>query len=275
MEKEIKVIVQLKTHFLSVNSLYKSRVGYKNGKPFSTIYKNPKATEIEREIREQLRSVDFSDYIEWLKTTPGFKLHVQFVFKKNITNSDTSNYLKNIEDIWTRFVNEDLGIERYDDRLHIEVSAVKSIIPKSKHEYACIYLTKSEFNVRLDQEEKPEKILLITEDEWKDEAVSNLVKNKVEYKIYDNNDIDKPDDDIYNTKLYIIDSKLKNSYITAEIINSVWKCLINGRGFIWIGLIKSTETCDSSSKFFNLIKSISNNSRIKIKYIKTVEDIFI
>ena len=60
-------------------------------------------------------------------------------------------YYKNIEDIWTRFVKEDLGIERYDDNLHIEISAVKSIIPKSTSEYACLYLTESTFNMRLDQ----------------------------------------------------------------------------------------------------------------------------
>ena len=39
---------------------------------------------------------------------------IQFIFKKNITNSDTSNYLKNLEDIWTRFVKEDVAKKLFD-----------------------------------------------------------------------------------------------------------------------------------------------------------------
>ena len=90
-KKEIKVVVQIKKRFVSVNSLYKARIMYVGGRPVPSTYKNPRAVEIEREIRDQLRAIDFSDYLEWLRTTPGFKLHIQFIFKKNITNSDTSN----------------------------------------------------------------------------------------------------------------------------------------------------------------------------------------
>ena len=271
--KEIKLIVQLKTRFVSINSLYKARVNFIGGKPIGTIYKNPKAVEVEREIREQLRSLDFSEYIDWLKNTNSFNLHIQFIFKKNITNCDTSNYFKNIEDIWTRFVKEDLGVEGYDDRLHTEISAVKSIIPKSKHEYACISLKESKFNVRFDLKELPTGVCYKIYDESSEEELKKLLKtNKLDYINYD--EMINNGTTTYNVKLFLISPKDINVVSTSEIINSIWNCLLEDSGFIWICITNDDNTKEIGD-FLKIISETSKgNSRIKLKSIKTLEEIF-
>lgn len=290
-KKEIKVVVQIKKRFVSVNSLYKARVMYVGGKPVPSTYKNPRAVEIEREIRDQLRAIDFSDYIDWLRETPGFKLHIQFIFKKNITNSDTSNYLKNLEDIWTRFVKEDLGIERYDDNLHVEISAVKSIIPKSSHEYACISLSESTFNMRLDQEDKPKRIFLggtCGESTWREELIPELDNLGLEYfnpvvpswtpECIEIENQEK--NELCNTHLYIITPEMSGVYSIAEMVNSVWECLSKGSGFVWIGILDSEDKPwephqrKSLEATLRLIDSIAQgNSRVRAKFIKTPKEI--
>lgn len=273
--EELKIVVQINQRFVSVNALYKARVMTVKGKPVAAVYKNPKANEIEREIREQLKEVDFSQYKDWLKNTPGFKLHVQFIFKKNVTRSDTSNYLKSLEDIWTRFVKYDLGIDNYDDSKHVEISAVKSIIPKSKHEYALIYLTESKFNVRFDQIDKPEKFWVGSElDEYKKEIKKELKARKLKM-------IDKLEEkDRCNSLLYILTPNSKNLITeTTNIINKVWECIVSDYGFVFIGVLEKEDiTPDLKTQldeFINLVKNISNGvSRIKIGYIKEVKEIF-
>ena len=273
--EELKIVVQINQRFVSVNALYKARVMTVKGKPVAAVYKNPKANEIEREIREQLKEVDFSQYKDWLKNTPGFKLHVQFIFKKNVTRSDTSNYLKSLEDIWTRFVKYDLGIDNYDDSKHVEISAVKSIIPKSKHEYALIYLTESKFNVRFDQIDKPEKFWVGSElDEYKKEIKKELKARKLKM-------IDKLEEkDRCNSLLYILTPNSKNLITeTTNIINKVWECIVSDYGFVFIGVLEKEDiTPDLKTQldeFINLVKNISNGvSRIKIDYIKEVKEIF-
>ena len=273
--EELKIVVQINQRFVSVNALYKARVMTVKGKPVAAVYKNPKANEIEREIREQLREVDFSQYKDWLKNTPGFKLHVQFIFKKNVTRSDTSNYLKSLEDIWARFVKYDLGIDNYDDSKHVEISAVKSIIPKSKHEYALIYLTESKFNVRFDQIDKPEKFWVGTElDEYKKEIKKELKARKLKM-------IDKLEEkDRCNSLLYILTPNSKNLITeTTNIINVVWESIVSDYGFVFIGVLEKEDiTPDLKTQldeFINLVKNITNGvSRIKIGYIKEVKEIF-
>lgn len=274
-KKELKIAVQIKQRFVSVNALYKARVMIVKGKPIATVYKNPKANEIEREIREQLRAVDFSQYKDWLRTTPGFKLHVQFIFKKNITRSDTSNYLKSLEDIFTRFIKYDLGVDNYDDSKHVEISAVKSIIPKSKHEYALIYLTESKFNVRFDQIETPEKFYLgLEKEEWKKEIKKELKARKLKCS-------EKEEDkNKCNTRLKILtpDKKQTITLEVANIINEVWECITSEIGFVYFGVLDSSEWTseekDQLEKTIELIKSISSgNSRIKVGFITEPKNI--
>ena len=273
-KKEIKVVVQIKQRFVSVNALYKARVMYVKGRPIATVYKNSKANEIERDIREQLRAIDFSEYKNWLRTTPWFKLHIQFIFKKNVTHSDVSNYFKNVEDICTRFIKEDLGIDNYDDSKHVEISASKSIIPKSKHEYACIYLTESKFNMRLDQIDTPDKFYIGPElDEFKKEIKKEFKERKLKI-------IDKLENkDQCNSLLYILTPKSKNQILeVANIINVVWECLTSESGFVFIG-VKDKEDWPDDLKtqledMIKLVKSISgSSSRIKIGYINEIKDI--
>ena len=290
MKTEIKVVVQLKSRFISVNSLYKSRISYIGGKPRAVVYKNPKAIDIENEIREQLRAINFSNCLDWLRDTKGFKLHIQFIFKKGITNSDTSNYFKNVEDIFTRFIKEDLGIENYDDSKHIEVSAVKSIIPKSKHEYACIYLTESKFNVRMDQEDKPKRIFLggtCGKIDWRKDLISELEKRGLEYfnpvvpdwtpDCIERENIEKSEK--CDTHLYIITPETKGPYSVAEIIDSTWRCVSGDIGFVYFGILGNRSMWDegmyrSLEAVLEMVKKISDgNSRVKVGVIDNVIDV--
>lgn len=278
MSKELKLLVQIKNRFVSVNSLYKSRIIYKGGKPVPSTYKNPKAVQIEREIREQLRDVDFSDYLEWFRNTPGFKLQIQFVFKRNITNSDTSNYVKSLEDILTRFIKEDLGIENYDDSRHIEVYSVKSIIPKSKHEYACISLSESKFNMRLDKEDKPKRFFLggtTAGSTWRNEVIQELEKRKLEYfnpVVPDWNDEarkkEEEEKEKCDTMLFLITPEMQGVYSIAEIINSVWEVVTSGNGFVYFGVLEDgwdEARLRSLRATLDMVSEISQGSS-RIKY---------
>lgn len=278
MSKELKLLIQIKNRFVSVNSLYKSRIIYKGGKPIPSTYKNPKAVQIEREIREQLRDVDFSDYLEWFRNTPGFKLQIQFVFKRNITNSDTSNYVKSLEDILTRFIKEDLGIENYDDSRHIEVYSVKSIIPKSKHEYACISLSESKFNMRLDKEDKPKRFFLggtTAGSTWRNEVIQELEKRKLEYfnpVVPDWNDEarkkEEEEKEKCDTMLFLITPEMQGVYSIAEIINSVWEVVTSGNGFVYFGVLEDgwdEARLRSLRATLDMVSEISQGSS-RIKY---------
>lgn len=282
-KKEIKVVVQIKNRFVSVNSLYKSRILYKAGKPIPSTYKNPRAIQIEREIREQLRAVDFSEYLDWLRVTPGFKLQIQFVFKRNITNSDTSNYVKSLEDIFTRFIKEDLGIDNYDDSKHIEVYSVKSIIPKSKHEYACISLSESRFNIRLDKEDKPQRFFLggtTAGTGWRDEVIPELKKRGLEFfdpRVEDWNDDarkkEEEEKEKCDTMLFLITSEMKGVFSVAEVINSSWEVVSSGNGFVYFGILDNGEWDEprwrSLQATLEMVEEISQgNSRIKCGVVK-------
>lgn len=283
MKKELKLVIQLKSRFISVNSLYKAKVLYKFGKPIASLYKNPKANDIEHEIREQLRALDLTEYKEWLTNTKGFKLFIQFIFKKNISNSDVSNYIKNLEDILTRYIKEDLGIDNYDDSKHIEISAVKSIIPKSKHEYACVQLTESTFNTRLDQIEKPEKFYLggeiDSDNDWKKELIPELDKRGYSYFCPISKEQDKDEINKCNSYLFILTPKIKDMFSLAKIINLTWECITSGKGFIYVGIIGSIsdwgeDKYNSLKEYLLMINNISSgNSRIKTGFINNTIDI--
>lgn len=289
-EKELKFVLQLKSKFISVNELYKARVVYKYGKPVATIYKNPKANEVEREIMDQLISLDLNEYKDWLKDTKWFKLHIQFIFKKNVAKRDVSNAIKNLEDSIVRYFNNVLGIENYDDSKHLEISAVKSIIPKSEHEYACISITESKFNVRVDEIEKPERFFLggtCNGTTWREELIPELEKQGYTYfnpvvpdwtpECIEIENVEK--NEKCNTHLYILTPEMKGVYSVAEIINSTWECIVSGRGFVYVGILGGkNEWGEHQYKSLNetlrMIDNISSgNSRIKAGFINNVVDI--
>lgn len=249
-KKEIKVVVKIKNGFVSTNDLYKARVSYSGGHPHAQVYKNPKAVDVERIIRDQLRAVDFSDYLKFLSETKQFRLLIQFILKKNIKKKDTSNYIKNLEDIWTRFVKEDLGITEYDDSLHVEVHAYKSIIPNAKEEIACIQLSESKFNLRFDKIEKPEKIFLggtCAETKWRDDIIPSLDKIGLKYFnpvvpdwTPECREKEIEEKEICNTHLYIITPEMMGVFSIAECIDSAYKHL--DHGFCFVGIIKDGWT---------------------------------
>lgn len=289
-EKELKFVLQLKTRIISVNDLYKARVVYKYGKPVATIYKNPKAKEQEREVMDQLSALDLDEYKDWLRNTKQFKLHLQFVFNRNISKKDSSNNTKLIEDEVTKFIKEYLGIENYDDSKHVEVYCVKSIIPKAEHEYVCVSLTESKFNVRIDEIEKPERFFLggtCNGTTWREELIPELEKHGYTYfnpvvpdwtpECIEIENIEK--NEKCNTHLYILTPEMKGVYSVAEIINSTWECIVSGRGFVYVGILGGkNEWGEHQYKSLNetlrMIDNISSgNSRIKAGFINNVVDI--
>ena len=274
-KKELSFVLTISSKIISVNNLYKAGLKYIKGKPVPYIYKNPKAAEIEREIIEQLRAIDFSEYKEWLSKTKQFDITISFIFKSNVTRRDCENQSKNIIDDVVRFINNELGITSFDDRLFNSVHLYKSMIPKSKHEYACIKLTESNVNLRFDKIDKPEKFYIGSElDEYKKEIKKILKENKLKMT-------DKLEEkDRCNSLLYVLTPNSKNLITeTTNIINVVWESIVSDFGFVFIGVLEKEDIApDLKSQlddFISLIKKISNGgSRIKIGYIKEIKEIF-
>lgn len=180
----------------------------------------------------------------------------------------------------TRFIREDLGIEEYDDKLNVEISAVKSIIPKSQHEYACITLSESNFNVRLDQIETPHRFFLggtTAETQWRDLVIPELKNRGLEYfdpRVEDWNDEarkrEEEEKEKCDTMLFLITPEMKGIYSIAEIINSTWQVITSGSGFVYFGILGSLEDYRepmwrSLMATLDMVKEIAQgNSRIKV-----------
>ena len=274
-KRKLNFVLTVSSKFISVNDLYKAGLKYVAGRPKPYIYSNPKAKEMEREIVEQLRAVDFSEYKEWLTNTKLFDVTVSFVVKSNVTRRDVQNMDKRLLDILTRYIKNDLGISRFDDSLFISVHFYKSIIPKSKHEYACISITESKSSLRFDQIETPEKFYLGPEkEEWKKEIKKELKARKLKCS-------EKEEDkNKCNTRLKILtpDKKQTITLEVANIINEVWECITSEIGFVYFGVLDSSEWTseekDQLEKTIELIKSISSgNSRIKVGFITEPKNI--
>ena len=235
MSKEIRVLITLQSKFVSTNELYKARVAYSFGHPKATVYKNPRAVQVESEIRCQLIAVDFSEYLEWLRSTEQFDISFKFIFKRSNTHFDTSNYIKNLEDIWTRFVRDDLGIDNYDDSKHVRVFGEKSIIPGATSEYALLVLKESKANLRYDIDPKPEKIWIsgMTAEETTAflPPLPKTLKKKVRYLV-------SADYDTADTKVYILEppSLLSHDYI-AKIYKDAIEAVYQSSGFVLIGVL--------------------------------------
>jgi len=274
MSKEIKILLTLKSKFVSVNSLYNCRLSYVAGRPKAVMYKNPEAVRVENEIKEQLRAVDFSEYIDWLKNTKQFELNLKFILKKNVTHKDASNLIKSLEDIWTRFVRDDLGID-YDDSMHTKVTSEKSYIPNATHEYALLVLRESKANMRYDIEPKPEKIWIADmslEDITKIlPELPKKLKKKEKYLLasdYDNSD----------TKIYILKPDTFKSYQLAEICKDVLNAIYSGFGFVYVGIIGTEKDWKDNWESIVWIKNmiteqIEEYSNLKVDYIKENKDI--
>ena len=183
MSQEIKIALKLTNRLISINDLYRCRTIYQGGKPRAVMYKNPDATKIEQEMFDQLRAIDWTPYMDFLKNTKRFSLLLQFVFiGKPSKRLDSSNYIKSCEDNFTKFIHDVLGIDRYDDCLHAEVHAYKSFIEKGtpgSTNMVFIQLKESNFNLNFNQVGKPDKVFLAEPD---DALKKFLKKNKIKVK---------------------------------------------------------------------------------------------
>lgn len=89
--QKLQALITLKTKIVSVNALYAARLVYKFGKPVPVLYKTKEGKDMEREIREQMRSINIDEHVDWIRNTKYFDLNIQFIFKKSISRRDTSN----------------------------------------------------------------------------------------------------------------------------------------------------------------------------------------
>ena len=242
MSKELKVLLTLEgSKFVSVNAMYAARVVYAGGRTVAAIYKTTEAKKVASQIRSQLFGVDFSEYIDWLKETKQFELSLKFILKRKNTHFDVSNLLKLTEDAWVRFVADDLGIEGYDDSMHIRVVAEKKLIPGADHEYAVLVLREYRANIRYDVEPKPERIWFSGWDLDKITAflppLPKRLLKKEKYQVA--SEYDKAD-----TKVYILQPDTLTQLdptLIPTIYKDVLEAIYNNFGFVYVGVIGGKE----------------------------------
>ena len=290
MKKEnLTIVLSLTNKLISVNDLYKAGIKSTGYKKVPYIYKNPRANILEQEVRNQLRALNLEEHREWIKNCKSFSLSLQFIFKSWITRKDCSNHIKFLEDCLTRFIKEDLGIENYDDSKHVEVHSYKSVIPKAKDEYVCIKLCPSNFNVRFDEIEKPERFFLggtTAGTNWREKVIPEIEKMGCTYfnpivpdwtpECIEMENEEK--ENKCNAFLYILTPEMKGIYSVAEIIDSTWKCVNSGNGFVYFGILGDKEKWGdemwrSLMAVLEMVKSIGEDSdKIKCGIINSPEE---
>ena len=240
--KEIRVLLTLEgSKFVSVNAMYAARVLYAGGKTVASIYKTSEAKKVASQIRTQLFGVDFSEYLDWLRETKQFELDLKFILKRKNTRFDVSNLIKLTEDAWVRFVADDLGIEDYDDSMHVKVVAEKKIIPGADHEYAVLVLRESRANIRYDITPKPAKIWISGWDLDKITAflppLPKRLLKKEKYQLAA--EYNKAD-----TKVYFL-QPTEFIPISPTLIPTVYKdvmeAVYSDSGFVYVGIIGGKE----------------------------------
>ena len=272
--KKIQLLITLKSKFISVNSLYNCRVQYFGGRPRAVMYKNPEANRVEAEIRDQLLAVDFSDYLEWLRNTEHFELNLKFIFKKNASHRDASNAIKSLEDIWTRFVINDLGIDNYDDSKHIRVTSEKALIPGAENEYAILVIKESKLNLRYDILPKPEKIWI---DGMEADGVTAFLpplpkklKKRERYLV-------QADHDSADTKIYFLSHNELGGHRIARLYKDIISASSSPGQFVCVGVLSgewSTEEKETLGWLKNEISELSDgNKNIKMENIQSKEKV--
>lgn len=266
--EELKFFLTLNNKLVSVNDLYKTRIGYKCGHPYPIVYKNPKAVKLGNEMREQMRALELSpEQRLWLTNNKKFTLYLHAVFKTGMKSRDASNIIKLAEDQLVEYIKNDVGVEDYDDSLHIKVISEKSILPKAKHEFLGVCLSPYVQNVRFDQISKPEKIW-INSDTY-DLGLPPIPKRRKKAEIYKEIVKDKSEAD---TLIYIVNKSTVNSSTLIDIIQDLDLIILARRyTYAFIGI---EEDCFSVPEKELLNQYISNAkeyykySGIKIEYIK-------
>lgn len=234
--KELKIMITLdKVKLISVNQLYRAGIIMKGGKQVPYIYKNAEAKKTENIITEQLRTIDFSEHLDWLSKTKLFTVTNQYILKTGISRRDVSNFTKSADDTLVRFIKNELGISHFDDSEFTDEHLYKSVIPGSTHEYLCISIRPSNFNMRFDQVLKPQQVLIhpSSQDfkeskEFKKKLKKDLgLSYQVEGKIKNIKD--------HDTDIFFIDTDGKSG---IDLISDVMDYLYSGHkdgGFTYYG----------------------------------------
>lgn len=287
-KKELKFFITTTEKIVSVNSMYQAGIKYIGGKPRPYIYKSKKAERFSNEVLDQLMALDFSDYIDWFKNTNLFSLTISFVVKSNITRRDVQNMQKLIIDLITKYIRENLGVEKFDDSLFTSVHFYKSIIPKASKEYCCIQITESQDKLIIDKEDKPQRFFLggtTAGTGWRDEVIPELKKRELEFfdpRVEDWNDEarkkEEEEKEKCDTMLFLITPEMKGVFSVAEVINSSWEVVSSGNGFVYFGILDNGEWDEprwrSLQATLKMVEEISQgNSRIKCGVVKNPVEI--
>ena len=239
MNKEIQILITLEKglKLVSVNSLYMAGLLYKAGKPVPYIYKASQAKRFEAIVDDQLRAVDFSEHMDWLRETKQFTMTQQYILKSGVSRRDCGNFEKLATDVITRFFKNELGLEDFDDSMFSDLHLYKSVIPGGDNEYLLIKISPSVFNMRFDIEPKPTKIWI--HGRSLDDITAFLpplpkkMKKKEHYLL-------AADHEEADTKVYIL-RPTEFIPLPATLIPAVYKDVLeaaySGAGFVKIGII--------------------------------------
>lgn len=258
MKKEINLVITLdKMKLVSVNNMYRAGIIYKGGKPVPYIYKNADAKKMESVIDEQLRSIDFTEHLEWLKDTKQFTVTEQFILKSGIKQRDCANFEKLASDSIVRFFKSDLGLSDFDDAQFSDVHLYKSILPGAKREYLCFKITPSTFNTRFDDLKKPEQVLFHFEGEpeFDNKTFRSIIKKELGLK-YQLCNTDKKIKD-HDTDIFFIDTEGKNELdLTVGLMDYIYTHRDLGN-FIYYGFYNESD--------IRLVEKINNMGYSNLK----------
>lgn len=234
MKNKISILFSLRTPIVSVNNMYGTKVMYSGTRPYASMYRSATSKKMEAEVREQLKSVKFTEeQLDFLRNTEFFDLTFAFILRKG-KKRDTSNMSKLAEDCWTRYVHDDLGIDTYDDCKHARVILSKSYLPNSEHEYILMEISQSNHNMRYDLTPKPGKIHFETD---RKTEIPPLPKRKKKGVNYVEEVSDKSSADCFVYCLSAEDS------ITPDLImnltNDICRVRYNGCGFVYLAFLGS------------------------------------
>lgn len=281
-KKPFNFLLTLKREkILSVNALYLAGLKRVGGKNIPYIYKNPKSHIIEGEIRNQLGALDWSEWLDFFRDTRYFSITISFILKSNLMRRDVQNLDKQIIDVVTKYIHDDLGISSFDDSLFLDVYFTKSIIPKSSSEYIAIQIRESKHNPRFDIIDVPENIYL--PDSGLKKGFRKYAKdNSLAVKFYS----DAKDREKCNTEIEYLSPEITGGYINlgssfARITEHIGYIKSCENKFYWLGILGDSESWGPEvwkiieSWCSQLIDIIGDCSRIRVRYINKEEDILI
>lgn len=276
MKKEIQILITLEKglKLVSVNSLYMAGLLYKAGKPVPYIYKASQAKRFEAIVDDQLRAVDFSEHMDWLRETKQFTMTQQYILKSGVSRRDCGNFEKLSTDVITRFFKNELGLVDFDDSMFSDLHLYKSVIPGGDNEYLLIKISPSGFNMRFDLTPKPEYIWIFGRSLDQITAfLPPLPKRLLKKEKY----LYPAEYDKADTKVYILRPTDYNATLIPAIYKDILEAGYTGFGFIFVGIIGGQEEWQGNEwEQLEWLKKEATEigySGIKIGDIKTEEEI--